>query len=444
MAIVLTNAVLVDIDPIGVERGCLRIDAGRIVERGANVQQQDGDEVVDCDGCVVLSGLVNGHTHLYSALATGMPAPPKSPTNFYEILQYVWWRLDRALDADAVEMSALVGGIGALRCGTTTLIDHHASPNCIEGSLDRVQAGLDRVGLRAVLCYETTDRNGSDGREAGIAENRRYLEKCAKAKNHQFAAMVGAHAAFTLDDASLDALATLADEFDTGVHIHVAEDPVDDEICRSRYGASLFDRLADHDLLKPETVVGHGTHLQDDAIARLGEVGLTLAHNPRSNMNNAVGYTRVGEFECPIMLGTDGIGGDMFAEAHAAWFKSCDGRAGLSPNDVVAMLAHSAKRASDALGTRLGALRTGFAADVVITNYFPATPLTAEKLAGHLIFAMSGGFVKDVITRGSWAMRDRVLRRVDERSIRTDAVGVSEALWQRMGDIDQDRNVRTS
>lgn len=436
MAIVLANALLVDIDPVRVEPGCLRIDAGRIVERGADVQRVDGDEIVDCGKCVVLPGLVNGHTHLYSALATGMPAPPKSPTNFHEVLKYVWWRLDRALDGDSLEMSALVGAMHALRCGTTTLIDHHASPNAIEKSLDRVQAGVDKVGLRAVLCYEVTDRNGDEGREAGVAESRRYLEKCAKAKNHQFAAMVGGHAAFTLSDASLDALAGLAEEFDVGVHIHVAEDPVDDAICRSEFGSPLLDRLANHGILKPETVIAHGTHLGDDAIAKVNEVGLTLAHNPRSNMNNAVGYTPVGQFNCPVMIGTDGIGGDMFAESQQVWFKSRDGGQTISPDDVIRMLAHSARRASQSLGTQLGALQPNFAADVVITDYLPSTPLTSENLAGHLIFAMGSCFVKDVIARGAWAMRDRVLQRVDEGRMRADAVEITEAMWGRMDAIE--------
>src|SRR5207248_1813393 len=143
-------------------------------------QPASDDEIIDCGGAVVLPGMVNGHTHLYSALAVGMPPPQQSPKNFLEILQLVWWRLDRALDAESIEASAQIGALSALHCGTTTLIDHHASPNCIGDSLDLIERGLASVGLCGVLCYEVTDRNGKFGREAGLEENRRYIAKCLK------------------------------------------------------------------------------------------------------------------------------------------------------------------------------------------------------------------------------------------------------------------------
>src|SRR5947208_8036433 len=162
MGIVLTNAILANVDPIRIEPAELRIDAGKIVARG-RVDRAADDEIIDCGGAVVIPGLVNGHTHLYSALATGMPPPPRGPRNFLEILQLIWWRLDRALDAESIEASAQIGALEALRCGTTTLIDHHASPSHITGSLDLIERGIDRVGLRGVLCYETTDRNGREG-----------------------------------------------------------------------------------------------------------------------------------------------------------------------------------------------------------------------------------------------------------------------------------------
>src|SRR4051794_9659106 len=203
MGIVLENAILCDIDPVRVEVGGLRIEAGKIVARG-KVDAQSGDEVIDCGGAVVLPGMVNGHTHLYSALAVGMPSPPRNPTNFLEILQLVWWRLDRALDAESIELSARIGAIEALKCGTTTLIDHHASPSHIAGSLDLIERGIATAGLRGVLCYEVTDRNGKSGREAGLEENRRWIAKYHGAnRSGRFAALSGAHASFTLDEVSL-------------------------------------------------------------------------------------------------------------------------------------------------------------------------------------------------------------------------------------------------
>ena len=237
-----------------------------------------------------------------------------TPESFVEILQRVWWRLDQALDAESIEMSARIGAINALRCGTTTLIDHHASPNCIGGSLDLIERAIRDVGLRGVLCYETTDRHGVEGRHAGLDENRRFLDKCERAPDGRLAGLVGAHASFTLEDETLGQLAELADDFESGVHIHVAEDPCDEEQCQAEHQMFLIDRLASHKLLKPGSVFAHCTHLDPDAMTRLGGAGATIAHNPRSNMNNGVGYTPVGTTRGPIMLGTDGIGSDMLAE----------------------------------------------------------------------------------------------------------------------------------
>jgi putative selenium metabolism protein SsnA len=435
MGIVLTNAILVDIDPPRVERGSLRIEGGTIAARGEAAKPQAGDETVDCGGAIVLPGLVNGHTHLYSALAVGMPAPPKIPMNFLEILKYVWWRLDQALDAEAIETSARIGALQALHCGTTTLIDHHASPRQIENSLDLVERGVDSVGLRGVLCYETTDRHGRRGRDVGLEENRRYMGKCALAKNGKFAGLAGAHASFTLEDDSLEALASWAEEFGTGVHIHVAEDPADEEFCRRQHNLSLIDRLERFDLLRPQHIFAHGTHLDADAIARVNEAGLSLAHNPRSNMNNAVGYSPIGKLTCPVMLGTDGIGADMFAEAQTAWFKSRDGGAGISPADVVAMLANSARRASTALKTTLGKLEVGAAGDAVITDYVPFTELNAANFPAHYIFAMASRHVRHVIANGRLALRDRVVPAFDEQEVRRRAVATASALWKRMESI---------
>jgi putative selenium metabolism protein SsnA len=434
MPILLRNALLADIDPVQVEPSDLRVDGGRIIARGSLAPAVD-DQQIDCGGAVVLPGLVNGHTHLYSALAVGMPPPPRPPRNFPEILQLVWWRLDRSLDAESIEVSAAVGALGALHAGTTTLIDHHASPNFIAASLDLIERGIGSVGLRGVLCYETTDRHGREGRNAGLEENRRYLGKCAARRDGFFAALAGAHASFTLEEDTLDELAAIAERFQTGVHIHVAEDPCDEQDCKKPYGVALIQRLARHGLLRPASVLAHGTHLDADAIEKVNAAGVTLAHNPRSNMNNAVGYTPVGRLKCPVMLGTDGIGADMFAEPQHAWFKSRDAGAGINPNDVLRMLATSARRASAALGMTLGRLSVGAAADIVITDYVPFTGLDSGNLAGHFLFALGSRHVRHVLVDGQWVLRDRRAARCDENALRRQGQVAAQRLWQTMQSI---------
>lgn len=242
----------------------------------------------------VTPGLVCGHHHLYSALARGMPAPPRQPTTFLEVLEQIWWRLDAALDAEMIRWSAMLGAVEALQCGTTAIVDHHESPSCIEGSLTVLADACAEVGVRLSTAYGVTDRHGPDGARRGLAENERYLREGGRG-------MVGVHAAFTCSDDTLEAAAGLARDLGVGVHVHVAEG-LDDAAAGVR-----LERLAQDDWL-----LVHCVHLDRPLPG-------TIAHNPRSNMNNAVGYARPARWANPVVLGTDGIGADMLEEARLAY-----------------------------------------------------------------------------------------------------------------------------
>ena len=243
-------------------------------------------------------GLVCAHHHLYSALARGMPAPPRTPSSFVEILEMVWWRLDRALDLESIRWSAMLGALEALERGCTAVIDHHESPEAIEGSLTVIADACAEVGVRVNCAYGITDRHGADGALRGLAENERFLRDGGRG-------MVGVHAAFTCTDGTLEAAAGLAAEMGVGVHVHVAEGPGD---------ADAVDRL--RDLAADDWMLVHGVHLPDDH----GLAG-TMVHNPRSNMNNAVGYARPARFANPMALGSDGIGADMLDEFRLAYVR---------------------------------------------------------------------------------------------------------------------------
>ena len=436
MATCFTDALLVQLDPPLVVEGGLRVENGTIVQVGPEVTASAGDELIDCQGAVLLPGLVNGHTHLYSALAAGMPAPSRQPKNFHEILQLVWWRLDRAHTLESTKTSGQIGALAALRCGTTTLIDHHASPEAIEGSLTSLQEGIAEVGCRAVLCYEVTDRNGPGEAELGLAESRRFAESCRESS--EFGALVGAHASFTLAEDSLSACVDLAKQLQLGVHIHVAEDPVDELLTKEKFGCSLLDRFQRHGLLEvPGTIFAHGTHLAESDLARMGELRdmVRLAHNPNSNMNNGVGYTPIAKWKNPVQLGTDGIGADMWREARVAQFKSHDARLAVPFGQPLKMLAESARFASQALGTKIGLLEVGAAADLVTTNYVPATPLREDNLAGHLLYAMGPEFVRHVMIAGRWCLKDCQVVSCDEQAVRARSVGVARQLHERMAAI---------
>jgi putative selenium metabolism protein SsnA len=434
MATFFRNALLVQLDPPRVEAGNLRVSDAKIVGTGKDALASAGDETVDCGGAVLMPGLVNGHTHLYSALGAGMPAPPRAPRNFHEILKFIWWRLDRAHTPESIEMSGLIGALAAVRCGTTTLIDHHASPNAIDGSLSVLENGIAAVGCRGVLCYEVTDRNRPDEARAGLAENEQYIRERKMRADGRFAGMVGAHASFTMEEESLIGCVELAKRLNAGVHIHAAEDPVDEQITRERFGCGLIERFKRVALLDvPNTILGHGTHLSDADIAMVNEsTSISIAHNPNSNMNNGVGYTPVAKFSRLPQLGTDGIGADMWREARTAEFKSRDAGLPLTFGTSLQMLGQSARFASNCLDMKLGVLEPGGAGDLVLTNYRPATPMTRENLAGHFLFAMGPEFVRDVMIGGWWVMRKGHFVTCDEQAIRARSVGVARGLHERM------------
>ena len=340
----------------------------------------------------VTVGLVCSHHHLYSALARGMPAPTRPPQDFADILELVWWRLDRALDLEMVRWSAMLGALEALEAGTTGIVDHHSSPGAIEGSLDVIAEACSTVGVRVRCCYEVTDRNGTDGTKAGLAENERFL----RAGGDGF---VGAHACFTLSDATLDAVAGLAGDLGVGVHIHVAEDPVDRDAGRRLAGVA-----------GPGWLLAHGVHLDRPLPG-------TLAHNPRSNMNNAVGYGRPARWagDPAVVLGTDGIGADMLEEFRVAFARHREDDVTASPETAWSWLAAGA------------ALVPGTTEDRVTWSYAPMDPW-------HLAYS-PGVRARRVEVGGRVVLDDGRPALVDRDEIRARAAEQARRLFRAMEEL---------
>ena len=279
------GTVVLGLDPVEVASADVVIEGDRIAAVGPAPR---GMPRRDCSGTLILPGNVCAHTHLYSALSRGMPYRLAPPGNFLQILQRIWWRLDRALDEPSIRMSALAGGLDALLAGTTTVFDHHASPNVIDGSLDVIAAALGELGLRSVLCYEVTDRDGPGRAAAGIAENARFLKDSSEPLAR---GLMGAHASFTMSDATLEACAGTAAAAGTGVHIHVAEDAADQRDARASRGRGVVDRLAAAGVVTDRALLAHCVHVDDREREILLASGATIAHNARSNMNNGVGHS---------------------------------------------------------------------------------------------------------------------------------------------------------
>jgi cytosine/adenosine deaminase-related metal-dependent hydrolase len=335
-------------------------------------------------------GLVCAHHHLYSTLARGMPPPPRTPRNFREILEQVWWRLDLALDLDLVRWSARLGAVEALESGTTAIVDHHASPTAIDGSLDVIAEACAEVGVRVVCAYEVTDRNGPEGAKAGLAENERFLRGGGRG-------LVGAHACFTLSDGTLDAVVGLAQDLGVGVHIHVGEDRVD------AGAAARLRPVAGDDWL-----LAHCVHA-DPALAG------TIAHNPRSNLNNGVGYARPARWAAAgnrVALGSDGIGAAMLEEF---------------------ALAYVAQRADDVTATpeaAWGWLEAG--ADLVPEVRSDEVTWSADRADPWYLAFTPGVRAERVVVGGEVVVDGGVCTRVDGPRIRARAWEEAQRLWAKL------------
>jgi putative selenium metabolism protein SsnA len=407
------------------------LDGPRIAQVGGRIP--DDSTVRDCSGCLVIPGNVCAHHHLYSTLARGMPYRLEAPRNFLQILQRVWWRLDRALDEDLVRASALVGGLEAMLSGTTTIIDHHASPNAIAGSLDVVAEALEQVGIRSVLAYEVTDRDGRERAQQGIGENARFIDG-----RHRLArGMVGAHASFTLSEETLAACVELARRSRTGIHVHVAEDQADQTDAEGRFHRRVVQRLAESGALSESDLLAHCVHLEQTEAAIVREAGATVAHNPRSNMNNGVGRARVSLLGDRVALGTDGIGGDMITESQTAYWRAREDDILVTPAWALGRLSEGARFAGRAWReSQLGKIEPGAPADVVVMEYTPPTPLTADGFPGHWIFGLSPRHVRDVIVAGEVVVDHRRPVRVDPDEILSHAAPEAARLWDRLSRIE--------
>ncbi|MFQ5915893.1 MAG: putative aminohydrolase SsnA [Nitrospinota bacterium] len=419
--------------------GAVRIQDGVIHEVGdlGSLGQRSGEEVLDAGGRLILPGLIDAHTHLYSALARGIALKDEPPENFVQILQRLWWRLDRALDLEDVRLSALVGIVGYIRNGTTTVIDHHASPSAIEGSLDVMADSFRKAGLRGVLCYEVTDRNGEAGMKAGIGENVRFLKKVQGEGDGRMGALFGLHAPLTLSDESLlrclEAGRALGPE--VGFHVHVSEHEAEVEDSLKRYSKRPLQRLRDAGVLGKNSIAAHCIHVDEGDLAALRETETMALHNPQSNMNNAVGCAPIRKWTGVLAgLGTDGMTADLFSAAREAYLlqkhQAADPRVAWEEVKELLTVGNPAI-ASRFLKKPVGMLRPGALGDVLISDYLAPTPLSGENFWGHLLYGASGLQARTVVVGGQVVMRDRVLQTLDEEEIFAQARERAVKVWER-------------
>lgn len=377
-----------------------------------------GTTVIDCTGRFITKSFANGHHHVYSALARGMPAPKKTPENFTEILQYVWWNLDKALDLPMIRASAMSTAIACAKSGVTFVIDHHASPNAVDGSLETIAEAFDAVGVGHLLCYEISDRDGKEIAARGLAETENYIGKRP--------GLVGLHASFTVGDDTLKQAVKLAERYSSGIHIHVAEDRADQNHCLETYGSFVVDRLARHGVLQfPKTILGHCLHLDEQERGLVAGSPAWVVQNMESNLNNRVGLFSSQDLGSRIILGTDGMHSDMIRSAQAAFF------AGQLADTIDYPGAYDRFRKVHGYLAENGIPGDGDN-NLVVFAYDSPTPLNHNNFFGHFLFGFAARQVEHVIARGKLIVENRRVVTVNEAAVLDEAKCQAEQLWRKL------------
>ncbi len=425
MTLYLKDTKFIDWQSFEISNTNLAVESGPtgIISLSSNIPGADalaaGDRIIDCQGKYVTKSFGCGHHHIYSTLARGMPAPGNIPTNFTEILEYVWWHIDKRLDLEMIEASALASAIYCAKSGVTFCIDHHASPFAIDGSLEVIAKAFERVGISHMLCYEISDRDGEEIREQGLAETDAFL--ASGRPGH-----VGLHASFTVGEKLLDDSVALAKKHQTGLHIHVAEDKADQVHSEANFGKRVVERLHDAGGLElGKSILGHCIHLSDNELKLLKSSGVWIAQNVESNQNNNVGLGSYGELADQMMLGTDGMHCDMLRSAKAA-FLSGQATEGIGFDTIYDRFRNVHRYVES----------TGTAGDgdnnLVILDYDPPTDLTQDNFLGHFVYGIDARHVESVISQGRLLVEGRKITTVDEKEVLTHARAMGRKLWDKL------------
>ena len=391
-------------------------------------------EYIDAKGGVIMPGLINTHNHIYSAMARGLSVKGYNPKGFLDVLDGMWWTLDRKLNNKQTYYSAVATYIDCIKSGVTTVFDHHASFGEIEGSLFEISKSADELGVRTCLCYEVSDRDGEDKMKAAVKENADFIKKCQNDDSDMQKAMMGLHASFTLSDKTLELCAENTPE-NVGYHIHVAEGIDDLHMCLRDHGKRIVYRLMDMGILGEKTITVHCVYINSAEMELLKATDTMVVHTPDSNMGNAIG--------CPptleIMkhgvltgLGTDGYTNDMFESMKVAniLHKHNLCNPAVAWGEVPQMLfENNAKIANRYFKTPLGVLKKDAAADIIVVDYDPLTPMSESNINGHILFGMNGRSVASTMINGKLVMKDRVLLGIDEHKAMAECREQAQLLW---------------
>ena len=424
-----------------IENGAVLIDGELVKEVGGTDSlraKYAAAEYIDAKGRLVMPGFINVHMHYYSTFARGISLGGRPATTFGEVLSGLWWRLDRQLTLEDVYYSCIGPMIDAVRSGVTSVIDHHASPCAVEGSLFKIAEAAKLFGIRSNLCYETSDRDGERTAAAGIRENSDFAKYCKGQNDDMLTSLFGIHAQMTASEKTLDSCVRAASESGIGFHIHAAEGIEDLVDAVSKYGMRVIERLYKKGVLSEKSIAVHCIHVTGEEIDLLKTSGAAVAHNPQSNMSNAVGVSPVLDMlkkGVLVGMGTDGYTADMLEsyKTAAVLHKHAQGIPSAAWGEPPAMLFENNKKIMERfIRGNLGTIARDHYADIIIVDYKGPTPVNADTVNSHILFGVSGRHVDTTIINGKIIMRDRVLPNIDEEALMAKSREQAKKLWERI------------
>ena len=422
------------------ENGGVAVEGAKILEVGETAAlkaKYPQAEFIDAKGMVIMPAFINAHSHIYSGLARGLSIKGHNPTNFFEVLDGMWWNIDRHLTLEDTRRSAYTTYIDSIKTGCTTVFDHHASYCEIEGSLFAIEEVAKELGVRTCLCYEVSDRDGEAKCDAAIQENADFIAHCEKEQDPMVKAMFGGHALFTISDRTFEKMVK-ANDGRTGFHIHVAEGMNDVYDSLQKYGTRSVNRLLNQGILGPKTLLGHCIHVNPAEMDIIKETGTMVVNNPESNMGNAVGCSPILQMiqkGILVGMGTDAYTFDMLESLKVALI--IQRHHACLPNvawcEVTDMLFKNNREiCAKYFPDPLGILKAGAAADVIVMDYKPFTPFGGDNIDGHMIFGMTGRQCETTMCNGRLLMKDRQLIGIDEEAVNARTQEVSKKLWGRL------------
>ncbi|MDR2482827.1 MAG: putative aminohydrolase SsnA [Treponema sp.] len=424
-----------------IENGAVAVEGALIKETGETAAlraKYPGAEYIDAKGRLVMPGFINAHMHYYSTFARGIALGGKPATTFGEVLSGLWWRLDKQLTLEDVYYSCAGPMIDEVRSGVTSVIDHHASPCAVEGSLFKIAEAAKLFGIRSSLCYETSDRDGEGIAEAGIRENADFAKYCQERNDDMLTALFGMHAQMTISAKTLDRCVEAASAAGIGFHIHAAEGIEDVVDAIAKHGMRVIERLHKHGVLSEKSIAVHCIHITGEEMDLLKSSGAAVVHNPQSNMGNAVGVSPALDMlkrGVLVGMGTDGYAADVLEsyKTAAILHKHAKGIPSAAWAEPPVMLFENNKRIMERfIKGKVGTLAQGCYADIIIVDYQGPTPVNAGTINSHILFGVSGRHVDTTIINGKVIMRDRALINIDEEALMAKSREQARKLWERI------------